>query len=113
MELKLDKYTTESILGSYEFIFAQYLGGQTSSPEELESVPTVYIFGEMLGELRNEYLKRKDSSVEEMTKVEKSVINRVTMLMNIPESVLRKVYEDMLIKAEQDLKNIRLRKLKE
>lgn len=106
MELQLQNYTAEQILVSYEFIFTQYLGGQLSPPEFLEKVPTPYIFGEICGELRKQYLGREDAKVESIQEVEKGCIARLSQLMNINEKQLRELYMQMVIKSEDILRKI-------
>lgn len=107
MKLDLSKYSTECILGSYEFIFSQWCGGMATEEEILEIVPTVYIFGEVLNELRAEYTSRKDCDLTLMKEVEMNVVKRVTVMMSIPEKQLRIIYENMAIGMEQRLKEMR------
>ena len=107
MKLNLNKYTTEQILGSYEFLFAQYIGGKLTPEELLERVPTVYIMGEVCGDVRSIYLARKDGNPASIVESEKMVIEKVSATMNVPEKVLREIYEDFLIQAVEDLKRIR------
>lgn len=113
MKLDLEKYPTQSLLASYEFIFSQYIGGMASPPEELEKVCTPYIFGEVCSDVRNLYLARKDASVEKLVAAEKRIIERLAELMNMDEKQLRKIYEEMLIKVLDDGRKIREEKLDE
>jgi len=106
MELELENYTAKQILSSYEFVFAGYLGGQLSPPDVLDKVPTVYIFGEICAELRKQYLSRKDAVLDDITSIEKSCINRLSQLMNIPENKLQKLYEQMVIQSENHLRKM-------
>lgn len=105
MELKLEKYPTKSLLASYEYVFLQYLGGQLSSREELEVVATPYIFGELCSELRMHYLAREDSKHSDMLEVEKSSVNRLCQMANIPEPMLIALCKDMITKSEAMLRN--------
>ncbi len=101
MELNLDKYKTDMILASYEFIFAQCLGGQMTPPDMLEKVPTVYIFGEICTEMRAYYLARKDASVDLLKEVENNCVVRISQAMNLSEEELREACEKMLANVKE------------
>ncbi len=96
MELKLSNYTAEQILCSYEFVFAQYMSGQLTPKEELEFVPTVYIFGELCAEMRRIYLSLSDAKTKIICDLEKNVVERLTELMNVPQEKLIAIYNDFV-----------------
>jgi len=93
MEINLEKYSSKQILASYEFILIQYLGGQIQPKEIVDQVPTVYIFGLLCVDLRSKYLERKDSDLDEITKVETETIHKVADLWKIPPYELKKMYQ--------------------
>ncbi len=95
MKLDLSKYTTTSILASYEFIFSQWIGGEMSPPEAREKVPTIYIFKEVVQELRAIYLDREDASPDHLKQVEDSAVKRVADFAQFDEEVLQKIIEKM------------------
>jgi len=106
MNINYENYRAEQILSSYEFIFSQWIGGKLTSKKINEDVLTVEIFEKNLIELRKEYFAKKDSSVELINKTEKSIIDKLSIVMNISEQSLREIAEEMLIQAEQTLKDI-------
>lgn len=89
MELNLEKYTSEEILSTYQFIFSQYLSGCLSTPEELEHVPTVYVFAETCKELRKQYLNRKDTKFSDITELEQNLMIAICQYGQITEDRLK------------------------
>lgn len=107
IEINLENYQTKQILGSYEFIFLQYLGGQLTPSEMLKTVPTPYIFGEVCTEIRMQYLAREDASEERIAAVEESCIKKLVTLMNVPERDLLIIYKQLLVQIEKKTREIR------
>ena len=106
MEIDLRSFRELSLLNTYEFIFMQWLAGQTVSNETIINTPTVYLFGKLCTEVRSHYLSRKNAKIENITNIEKNCINHLTVAMQIDEKKLRLVYESLLIEAEKSLKQI-------
>lgn len=88
MELKIEMYPSDEILGSYEYMFAQYLAGQTGTDEIILSV---YIMGEVCMELRRQYAEREDWEEGVIEGIEKEIIQRITDGMAIPEEEMAKI----------------------
>lgn len=106
MKITLDNYSTDSVLGSYEFVFAQYLGGELSGPEFAEQVPTVYIFGEVCKEMRKIYLSRPDSDLSKLEVVEKEILAKLSALMSMPPDKLNEIYEKYMARAKDMFSSI-------
>jgi hypothetical protein len=90
MELNLDKYSTESIFKTYEFLLLQYLAGQLSAEQhgEHDFSSTVYVFGETCKELRCQYLSRKDANENELVALESKATQKVAQMMSVPKQKL-------------------------
>ncbi len=108
MELDLKNYTTDALLGSYEFVLGLWMGGACTPDEVTELVPTIYIFEQVLSEIRTQYLGRKDGTVEAMTAVENGVKAHLVTIMNLTERQQHEVAEKMLIQIERSNRELRI-----
>lgn len=105
IQLDLTKYTAEEILASYQFIFAQYLGGQLTPPDILEKAnsPSPYIFGEICTAMRKHYLQIEHADENDIIIVERQCVERLATFMGIPKEKLDKICSDFIdsIKKEK------------
>jgi hypothetical protein len=90
MKLNLDRYTTKSILKTYDFLLLQYLAGQLSEEQHggHDFSPTVYVFGETCKELRCQYLMREDANQNELVSLEYKATQKVAEMMSVPKQKL-------------------------
>lgn len=106
MNLDLSKFPeARQLLSSYEFIFSQWIGGQMSDEEILSIVPTVYIFGEIVSELRRQYLERPDSDIKKLEKVEQETIKKVAAFAGFSEEKLQEIFKSMMGELRKNIQD--------
>lgn len=101
MELNLKKYSSNELLCSYEFVFAQYISGEFSQQSDCANIPTVYIFRELCSELRRQYLLRNDAKTEHIISVENDCVQRISVMLNMSEKKLVQIYNEYLEKLKE------------
>jgi len=107
MELDLSKYPTDKLMGTYEFIFAQWVGGATTEGIDQDDVPTIYVMEQLTIELRDQLTGRPDCDPGSIQETERKVIKILETVLNLSEKQLREIWEQMLIQVEGSERKMR------
>ncbi len=104
--LDLSKYSTNALYSTYEFIFAQWVGGQLMAEEITENVATIGILNELVMHLRLDLTAREDFNPDGFKSLEDQTIERATTLSNIPAEKLNDIFEKFQEEAKNRFKEV-------